>query len=99
VNAAKGFNDNECELDNCFVCEVKKYNYLHLRGACIKKAEFDTDYVFYKTETEDFIFQGFSGKSFIIGSSDNDTWSMALGTQGINKCPVFYILFCRFAKI
>ncbi len=47
---------------------------LHLRGPCIDSSVVDTKYVFLPEVKNDYIFQGFSGLSAVIGNLSKNSW-------------------------
>ena len=77
----KGYYDTDCHDQHCSYCQTQRYHFLNLRGSCFKDSRIDSKYVLFKNENEEFIFQGFSGKSFIIAGSDNNIWNLVVGDQ------------------
>ena len=79
VSKDKGYSDIECTGQYCSFCMTQKYHILNLRGSCSEDSRIDSKYVLFKNENEEFIFQGFSGKSFIIGDRHNNAWKLVIG--------------------
>jgi len=84
ISASKdGYSDNECQKERCFICKMTKYPVFHLRGLFTDSQEFDTKYVFLhdlKNNT-DYIFQGFSALTKIVGSRSKNSWDFVLNAH------------------
>lgn len=75
----QGYYDSNCHDFHCSACKTRKYHYLNLRGRCTIDSRIDVKYVMFKNHNEEFVFHGYSGKSFVYGESENDTWKLVLG--------------------
>ena len=92
----KGYNDNLCEEQRCFVAKFKKSPVFHLRGQCALNETIDIKYVFKfdALAMDIFMFQGFSGKSNIIGNFSRNVWELVIShNYTIKKSTVIASLF------
>ena len=71
-----GYSDNDCQKERCFICKMSKYPIFHLRGPYTNSQKLDTKYVFLHDwkNNPDYIFQGLSGLTRIVGSISGNSW-------------------------
>jgi len=74
--AEYGYNDIDCKSERCFNVKAAKSPIFHLRGPCVAGDNLDSKYVynFDAGKSNQYLFQGFSGKSMII--RDANVWNL-----------------------
>jgi hypothetical protein len=83
--AEYGYNDIDCESERSFNVNAAKSPIFHLRGPCIAGDNFDSKYVynFDAGKSNQYLFQGFSGKSIIIRNAN--VWNLKVYNTTLNE--------------
>jgi hypothetical protein len=80
-----GYNDANCNSERCFNVIIAKSPTFHLRGPCVSGDNFDSKY-FYNFDAQklnQYMFQGFSGKSMII--RNGNVWNLKVYNATLNE--------------
>ena len=75
-DAMQGLDDEDCALEKCSLCNFHGEVFFKLKGICDTSTLIDTDYsmIFDSSTLENFHFQGFSGRTFIVSSNSEKGW-------------------------
>ncbi len=92
-----GYNDIEYTSERCFNVYAAKSPIFHLRGPCVAGDNFDSKYVynFEAGKSNQYLFQGFSGKSMIIRNAN--VWYLKFYNTTLNEF-VFTAFLLKMGK-